>query len=296
MFALLPPSRSRCDHRAGAGAAGETDHVDAGMRDQRLASLPAAAVHQVHDAGRQPGVVQDLDHAPDGEWHVLGRLEHARVAPRYACSDARRGQGERGVPWRNERGDALRLASHVRDEPFGLRIGFPTHGARDFREELEVARGSVDVPLDALQRQAAAEALQESKLFGMRAQAIPNRVEHVLALVDVHARPGAVIEGPARGEHRSVHLAGVRLGERAQRLLGGRTHDRQLRCLRARHGSALDEAADARGHGEATGDGDCTHGVKLSKRLVRAQSSCEHDDLTEAPEWTSTPFSTLTGQ
>ncbi len=90
MIAFLPPS-SRCTcfsssaavfvtSDAGLARAGERDHRHVGMADERVARLLAEAVHDLHDALRQPGLVQQVDEALREQRRVLRRLQHDGVA------------------------------------------------------------------------------------------------------------------------------------------------------------------------------------------------------------------------
>ena len=73
MIAFLPPSsRYTCLSRrraafvtaiAGLARAGERDHRDVRVADERVARVLAEAVHDVDDARRQPGLGEQLDEA-----------------------------------------------------------------------------------------------------------------------------------------------------------------------------------------------------------------------------------------
>ena len=179
------------DGPARRGAAGEAHHVDAGMGDQRVAGHGTTAVHEVHDARGQAGLVEDLDHAAHGQRRVLGGFEHAGVAPGDAGRDAHGGQRERCIPGRNAARDALGLARDVGQVALGLGVGFTVDGAGDLREEFEVARHALHVDPYALERQPGVQAFEVGEFLGVAPEVVADRVQDVLALVDVHARPRA---------------------------------------------------------------------------------------------------------
>jgi hypothetical protein len=235
----------RHDRRAGMRAAGEPDHVDAGVGDQRDARDAAAAVHEVDDARRQAGLVEQLDHPQHRDRRVLGRLQHAGVAERDAGRDAHRGERDRRVPRRDQCAHTLRLARHVGQETLQAGVGLAAHRARDFTEELEVARRAGDVVPDPQHRQAGGHALEVRELVGVRPQHVADPVEHVLAVVERHPGPRPPVEGLARGADGGVDLGGVGLAQATEGLLGRRVHDREFVTGAAgRHDAAGDQAGD----------------------------------------------------
>ena len=72
------------------------------------------------------------------------------------------------------------------------------HGAGDFGKEFEVPRHALHVATHAVQRQAGVQALEVGEFFSVLAQMVADRIEDVLALGNVHARPRPRIEGPPR--------------------------------------------------------------------------------------------------
>ena len=147
----IPPGGS-CDRATGAGAAGETDHVDTGMVDQCITGDLTAAVDQIHHARWQPGFVEDLDHAQHRERCVFRGLQHAGITEGNASCDSHRGERERGIPRGDAACDTTRLAGDVSDVAFALRVGLTVGGACDLGEELEVARHAIDMPTHADER------------------------------------------------------------------------------------------------------------------------------------------------
>ena len=99
------------DGRAGGALADEADGLDVGMLGQRLAGFLAEAVHRVHDAGGQAGLVHQAHQQIGGDGRPLGRLVHDRAAGGQGRRDLPGREHERRVPRRD---DADRADRHAR--------------------------------------------------------------------------------------------------------------------------------------------------------------------------------------
>ena len=106
--------RGLADHARGRGLAGEGDPVDAAVLGQRRArGVRSEAVHDVEDAGRQPGLGGQPGQQGRGLRGVLGGLEHHRVAPGQGGRDLPRLEHQREVPGRDRGDDSGRLEQRV---------------------------------------------------------------------------------------------------------------------------------------------------------------------------------------
>ncbi len=104
---------------ADGGRAGEGDHADQRMLDERRAGLGAETVHQVEDARRQAALCEDRGEEMRRARRLLGALEHDRIA-----ADQRR----KGLPAqigdrRVGRNDGGRQFRHGRRTVIGIAVG-----------------------------------------------------------------------------------------------------------------------------------------------------------------------------
>ena len=90
----------------------ERDGADVRMIANRVDDL-ASAVHQVDNAGRQIALLQELHHLALRERHLLGRLQHERVARGNRERHEPHRHHRREVERRDRRDDAERLADDV---------------------------------------------------------------------------------------------------------------------------------------------------------------------------------------
>ncbi len=217
------------DRLAGLRTARERHHVDARMLDERGAGDGTAAVHQVHDAGRQAGFVEQLHHPQHRQRRMFGGLQHAGIAEGNAGGDAHGGKRERRVPRRDQRADAAGLARHVSQQAAVAGVGLAGDVARDFGEELEIAGRPAELLAHPHDRQAGIDAFEPGELVGVLPQHVANAVEDVLAVVDGQSRPGPAVEGIAGGADRGIDFARVRFLEHPDGLLGRGIDDRQFR-------------------------------------------------------------------
>ena len=98
------------DALAGAGRAGEGDHVDVGMLGDRLADGRPVPRHEVEHAGRQADLVDDLGEDERIDRRDLARLEHHRAAGGHGVGGLRGDLVQRVVPRRDAADDTDRLA------------------------------------------------------------------------------------------------------------------------------------------------------------------------------------------
>ncbi len=130
-------ARDLGDLAAGAGGAGEVDHRDVGVGDERLADLDVAR-HDLEQAGGEPGRGEDLREQQAAADRRLRRgLEDDRVAEGERRGDDAHAEDQREVPWRDAADDAARdaldealAAGRVRRDDLG-------RGARRERRRLE---------------------------------------------------------------------------------------------------------------------------------------------------------------
>ena len=120
--ALAGPRRALVDDLRHGGRADERDGVDAGVREDPLDDL-AAAVDEVHDAGREVERVELLEGDLLRQRDLLGGLEHERVAAR---------DRERQEPERHHRREVERHDRGAHADRLADRLGVDV--ARDVLE------------------------------------------------------------------------------------------------------------------------------------------------------------------
>ena len=130
----------REDDLAGAGLAGEGDQRHVRVLDQRVAgeAFLAVAVDEVEDALGQAGLLEDARPQGRGQRGELGRLQHHGVAGGQCRAELPGLEHERGVPRRDEPGDADRLAVDVVGLAAGHLEGVVVLGDDQVGEEAEV--------------------------------------------------------------------------------------------------------------------------------------------------------------
>ena len=221
--------RRRADERDGA-------HVR--VIEQRV-HRALAAVHQVDDAGREPGLIDQLHDAAHRHRRPLGRLEDDRVAARHGVGHEPQRDHRREVERRDRRHDADRLADHQLVDARGDVLEVVAHHHRgDAGGHLDVLEAALQLTLrlaDGLAaflgddlRQLVPVLLEQELQLEQRLDAVAGR----------HAAPFLV--GRAGGRHRLADRR--RVGERrlGDDRAGGRVEDgRGLG-----HARALPMAAD----------------------------------------------------
>ena len=191
---------------AGGDVAGDRDHVDLGVVDQRVADAVAAAEHDVDDAFGQD-VGHDFRELQRRQRRLLGRLEHHRVA----AADRRRQlpghHHQRIVPRRDRGDDADRVAADHRGVAGNILAGDDArHGAHRAREEAVAIDDRRDLVVQhRVDRLAAVQRLERGKTFRLGLDALGDLQEIDRALRGRGARPGD--EGFFGSRDRSVDLA-----------------------------------------------------------------------------------------
>ncbi|MNM58390.1 hypothetical protein D3C81_696210 [compost metagenome] len=208
---------------AGVGGTGEADHRDVHVPADGLAHFTATARHQVEHTGRDTGLMGQLGHAQGAEGGFLGRLDHDR-----ATGGQRRGN----LPGQHQQREVPR--QHQADHADGLthhhghgRVAGRGSGVVDLVDQLGVPANRVDgfrhVDVLALaDRLAAVQRFQHGQFVGVVFQQLGELQQHVLAVVRLHLRPGALFEHALGGGHGHVHVVDVAGGDFGQLLAGGR--------------------------------------------------------------------------
>ena len=225
MIAFLPPELevhvlevvcSRLRHRdAGLARAGEGDHGHVRVAHERSARRLAVAVHDVDDAVRHAGLVEELDEALREERRVLGRLQHDGVAAHERRRELPRRNRDREVPRRDRADDADRHA--YRHVELVLELG-----RRRLAPEPPALTGHVVRHVDRFLDVAARLCLHLSHLAGHQVgQRRLLALEHLCEAEEDLAAPrrrdeAPVLVGRARLLDRGVDSGGVSLGNRAE--------------------------------------------------------------------------------
>ena len=109
-------SRDPGDQPPRGGAAGEGDHVDARVPNQRLAQRTAEAGQHVEDPGRKTGAGGEVGVAKRHLRRDFRRLQNERVAGRENRRELLGLERERRVPWRDGGDHAPRLMGREAQE------------------------------------------------------------------------------------------------------------------------------------------------------------------------------------
>ena len=155
------------DPLAGLDRAGERDHVDVLVLDQRRAGVVAAGDDVEHALGQE--LRGDLGEPERAQRRRRGRLEDDRVAGRQRGADLPDGHHHRVVPRRDLADDADRLAADHRGVALEVLAGrLALHAARGAGEEAQVVDHRRDlVALEGLDRLAGVGGLELGDLVGV---------------------------------------------------------------------------------------------------------------------------------
>jgi hypothetical protein len=217
---------------AGGRAAGEGHHAHVGVAHQGIAGDGAAPVDQVHHARRHAGLGEDFHEARHRQRRGLGGLEHAAVAKRQGRGDLGGGQGQRGVPRRDQGRHASGLAQHVAQVLVVLNAGLLHVLRLPVGKEGEVAHDARQLArAQVAQGQAAVERLQLGEFVQVGFGELGDLAEDGLLLGGRLAGPHALLVGAAGGLHGAVGLGRVGLRQAGHHLLGGGVdHVQQVRA------------------------------------------------------------------
>ena len=214
----------------GRDAAREAHLVDARVRDQRLGHGVRLAGDEVHDAGRQVRLGDDLGEQEVDERAVGRRLEDHRAAGGERRAELLDRDEEREVPGGDEAADARRLAVDDRRADDGAEGAVRhAHGERLLEVEGEGQLGIVAEQADRLLeldvvRQVGRPGLGDEHLAEIllaSLHAVGDRGQDPRPVVTARPRPRPLVEGAARRGDRAAHVVDRRVRRRADRLLGG---------------------------------------------------------------------------
>ena len=198
------------EQATGVSGAGEADHRDVHVAADGFAHFTATARHQVEHACWNASLVGQLGHAQGAEGGFLGRLDHDRATG---------GQRRRNLPSQHQQREVPR--QHQADHADGFahdhghgsvagrgsgvvdlvdQLGVPADGVNRFRH--------VD-GLALADRLAAVQRFQHRQLVGVVFQQLGELLQHVLAVVRLHLRPGARFEHALGRSHSDVDVVDV---------------------------------------------------------------------------------------
>ena len=218
--ALDARRRDFADATAGTRRAGEREHVDVGVRGERLADRRPVAGDEVEDPRRQADRVDDLGEHEGVERRDLARLDDHRAARGKRRRDLGRDLVERIVPWRDRADDTDRLTDDQRVAD--LRLPLELGEQRGERAEVDCGERGLDAGRE-LERHPDLPGDQLGDLVGALAQRGRDPLQPGGPLRDRRLRP--VIESLAGSGNRAVNVRRVALGDRPHHLLGRRVDD-----------------------------------------------------------------------
>ena len=227
------------DVLAGVGVAGDRDHPDLGVADERIADRRARPGDDVEDAGRQD-VGGDLAEDEGRQRRSRRWLEDDRVARREGRADLPAGHHDRVVP-RRDRGDhADRLAPDHRGQAGRVLVdGLAFHHPRAAGEEAQVVDDDRDLVDRGADRLAGVLRLEATELVGTRLDPVGELQQHEAAL----GRGGVLprLERGRRGVRGPIHVLRVRRLDPGDDRAVGRVLDVEQLSRRRVHPLAADE-------------------------------------------------------
>ena len=169
---------------------GKAHRIDVRRRGDRGTDLRAGPHHQIEDAGRQPGALQDVDEGPRRGGRQLRRLEDHAVGKRERRRNLPRRDSERKIPGRDQPDHANWLARDVDFDAGPHGVELVTTDPHCFASEvLEDGAGTagfthrIGERLAHLARQLASEFLLARQNLGTGA------IENVESLLRIRHRP-----------------------------------------------------------------------------------------------------------
>lgn len=223
--------RALHDAAADAGRAGERNLVDIGMIDQRLADRAPGTGHDVENAGRQTGFEREIADPKRRQRGQLGGLHHDGAAAGQRRRELPHPDHQREVPRHDRSDDADGLEHRVGQ-------GIVARG-HDLTADLVGPAGVICECIDRCgqilaqhgrNRLAGIEAFELDDLVGMITQQLRPSQQDRATLRCAHRAPRPFESTPRRCDG-TVDILGVALGDRRDRLLGGRIerHERAPR-------------------------------------------------------------------
>jgi hypothetical protein len=188
------------DRASGLQPAGEGDEVDARRGHERGAGHRSRAEHEVDDAVREPRLLDGLDQRDRRERRDLARLEDDGVAGRERGRELPRHLQQRVVPRRDQRAHPDRLVDDAADDRRVAGVDEAARvGARERPVVAEDGDDVVHVHLALAQRLAGVERLQPGDAVAVGDQEVRDAQQQLGAPGRGRRRPGAAVEGGARG-------------------------------------------------------------------------------------------------
>jgi ParB family chromosome partitioning protein len=248
--------RVRCDLRdtlAGDCIAGDRDHPDLGVTDQRVTDVVPGSRQDVDDAWRQD-VREDLGERERRERCPRRRLQHDRVAGRERWAELPRGHVQRVVPRRDRGDDADRVAPDDRCvagcELVGREAIHDARGASEKAEQVHRRRHLVDRGTDRL---AGIRALESTELVGLRLERVGDLEQQQRAIL--RGRPLPALERGLGRVHGAVDVLLRARWDIGDDLVVGRVHDFDRATVRRIDEIATDELLVCLGSFERLGHG-----------------------------------------
>ncbi len=178
--------------------------------------------HDVEGAGRQACFREQLGEEERGQRRDRRGLQHDRVAEREGRGDLPHGLQEREVPGRDRADDADRLpqSQEHRVRAAGIRVAVEL--VCRFAEVGEAVGRGRHVDLRRFEdRFSVVQRFGAAEIFRPRKQELRGLQQDPAPLPRFHVRPGARLEGRARGGHCAVEVLFPGFGDFRESLAGG---------------------------------------------------------------------------
>ena len=216
------------DVLAGVGVAGDRDHPDLRVSDERVADRGAGPGDDVEHAGRQD-VGGDLGQDERGQRRPGRRLEDDRVPGREGRPDLPAGHHDRVVPRRDRGDDADRLAPDHRGVACHVLVGgLALHHPSRAGEEPQVVDDDRDLVDRRADRLAGVPRLEPAELVGTRLDRVGELEQHQAPLGRRRVLPG--LEGGRRRVDGAIDILGVGRLDLGDDLAVGRVLDVERRA------------------------------------------------------------------
>ena len=221
------------------------------VQRERFAGGQAETVHHVEHTRRATGLDEQFGEQQGGQRRLFRGLQHYGVAGGQGRGHLPAGHHERVVPGNHTTDHAERFTQGVVEGLYGGVRDRTLHFVDEFAEIAHRERGLRNVHAGHFAHWLAhGEGVQQGEAGGVGIDEVCPARHDPHAIAGGHAAPTAIGMGLLGGGDGQVDIGGVARGDLAQRLAGGRVHQRVAAVARG-HLLAVDEVAGVEPEGSS---------------------------------------------
>ena len=198
--------RQFLDNLADGGRAGEGNKIDAAMGSEGCTGDRAASGNDVDCAGGEAGFGGQLREAQRSGAGIFGGFEHYRITGGERRREGAAKHLRRVVPGKNVTSDAIRFTQDSDEGAIDIGHHFAVEFIGSASVEFEVARKSCDIGNGCRAGFAGIAGFERGEFAGMAPDEIAEAGEHAAAVEGRGPSPWALVEGPAGGAYRGIHI------------------------------------------------------------------------------------------